>query len=121
MDNQVHKYDRMYGNLLDVSLATKPSTVKVVQPLTGRAETFIVQTLRHADNGDYIFIECADENGLMRLALPPKVANALASQRDSLTKRRRSIASRTAMKNRMAAGEVINFKKRKAKKAPALV
>ena len=113
MDNQIHKYDRMYGNLLDVSLATKPSTVKVVQPLTGRAETFIIQTLRHADNGDFVFIECADENGLIRLALPPKVANAIASQRDSLTKRRRSIASRTAMKNRIASGEVISFKKRK--------
>jgi hypothetical protein len=122
MDNQVHKYDRMYGNLIDVSLATKPSTVKVVQPLTGRAETFIIQTLRHADNGDFVFIECADEHGLVRLALPPKVANAIASQRESLTKRRRSIASRTTMRNRMAAGEVISFKKRKvavAKKSPA--
>lgn len=111
--NQVHKYDRMYGNLLDVSIHTKPSTVKIVQPITGRAETFIVQTLRHEDNGDYIFVECADESGLMRLVLPPKVANAIAAQRDSLTKRRRSIASRAAMRNRMASGEVIGFKKRK--------
>lgn len=115
MDNQIQKYDRMYGNLIDVSISTKPSTVKVVQPLTGRAETFIIQTLRHAENGDYIFVECADENGLVRLALPPKVASAIASQRDALTKRRRSIASRTTMKNRMANGEVISFKKRKVK------
>lgn len=113
MDNQVHKYDRIYGNLLDVSLHTKPSTVKVVQPLTGRAETFIVQTLRHEDNGDYIFIECADESGLVRLALPPKVANAIASQRESLTKRRRSIASRSAMKSRMAGGYKPTFAKKK--------
>lgn len=115
MDNQIQKYDRVYGNLIDVSLHTKPSTVKVVQPLTARAETFIVQTLRHEDNGDYIFIECADENGLVRLALPPKVSNAIASQRESLSKRRRSIASRVAMKARMARGEVISFKKKKAR------
>ena len=35
MDNQISNYDRLYGGLIDVSLATKPSTVKVVQPLTG--------------------------------------------------------------------------------------
>jgi hypothetical protein len=115
MDNQVNKYDRMYGSLIDVSISTKPSTVKVVQTLTGRSETFIIQTMRHEDNGDYIFVECADENGLVRLALPPKVSNAIASQRESLTKRRRSIASRVAMRNRIANGEVISFKKRKAK------
>ena len=115
MDNQVKKYDRMYSSLLDVSMATKPSTVKVVQPLTGRAETFIVQTLRHEDNGDYIFIECADEDGLVRLMLPPKVAAAIHSHYDSLTKRRRSRASRIAMRNRMDNGEVLGFaKKRKA-------
>ncbi len=113
MDNQIQKYDRIYGNLIDVSMSTKPSTVKVVQPLTGRAETFIIQTFRHEDNGDYIFVECADENGLVRLALPPKVANAIASQRDSLSKRRRSIASRQAMKMRIARGDVIDFRKRK--------
>jgi hypothetical protein len=115
MDNQVHKYDRMYGSLIDVSLHTKPSTVKVLQPVTGRAETFIIQTARHEDNGDYIFVECADESGLVRLVLPPKVANAIAAQRESLSKRRRSIASRVAMKTRIAKGEVINFQKRKAK------
>jgi predicted aspartyl protease len=112
MDNQIQKYDRIYGNLIDVSLSTKPSTVKVVQPLTARAETFIIQTVRHDENGDYIFVECADEGGLVRLVLPPKVANAIAAQRESLTKRRRSIASRAAMKQRMARGEVINFKKK---------
>ena len=114
MDNQVHKYDRTYGSLIDVSIHTRPSTVKVVQPITGRAETFILQTARHED-GDFIFLECADENGLVRLVLPPKVANAIASQRESLTKRRRSIASRAAMRTRIDSGEIISFKKRKVK------
>lgn len=110
-DNTIQKYDRMYGNLLDVSLHTKPSTVKVIQPLTGRAETFIIQTLRH-EGGDYIFIECADENGLVRIVLPPKVSQAAASQREALTKKGRSNASKAAMRSRIANGYVPTFKKR---------
>jgi hypothetical protein len=117
MADSISKYDRQYGGLIDVSLSTKPSIVKVVQPVTGQAETFIVQTLRHEEKGDYIFVECADESGLVRLVLPPKVSNAIASQRDALSKRRRSIASRAVMRERMARGHVPNFaKKTKAKK-----
>jgi hypothetical protein len=112
MDNQIQKYDRMYGGLIDVSLHTKPSTVKVVQPLTGRAETFIIQTLRHEETGDHIFVEIADESGLIRVVLPPKVASAIASQREALTKRRRSIASRASMRNRIAGGYKPTFKKK---------
>jgi hypothetical protein len=104
------KYDRLYGGMLDGgAIFTKPSTVKVVQPLTGKAETFIVQTARHEELGDHVFIEAIDESGVVRLALPPKVANALASHRDSLTKRRRSIASRAQMKSRMERGGLPGF------------
>jgi hypothetical protein len=113
-DSTINKYDRLYGGLHDVALFTKPSTIKSVTTLTGRTETFVIQSCRHEDVGDYIFVECMDESGVTRLALPPKVANAIAAQRESLTKRRRSIASRVAMRARMDAGEVITFKKRKA-------
>jgi hypothetical protein len=108
----ISKFDRLYGGLVDVSLVVKPSTVKAVQPITGKAETFVIQTCRHKESGDYIFVECMDENGVTRLALPPKVANLIASQRDSLTKRSRSISSRAAMRARMDAGEVIGFKRK---------
>ena len=110
-DNTVSKYDRLYGGLRDVSLFTKPSTIKLVQSLTGQSETYVVQTCRHED-GDYIFVERLDENGVVRLALPPKVASLIASHRDALTKRRRSISSRATMRARMDAGEVIGFKKK---------
>ena len=115
-DNQISKYDRLYGGLIDVSLSTKPSTVKVVEPMTGRAETYIIQTVRHDEKGDYIFIECADADGLVRIALPPKVSNAIAGQRESLTTKRRRIGARKAMSTRIARGDVIDFKKRKTKK-----
>jgi hypothetical protein len=109
----ISKYDRTYGSLHDISLSTKPSTVKNVQTLTGKSETFVVQTFRHEELGDYIFIECMDENGLTRLALPPKVAAAISSQKDSLSKRSRSLASKRVMKERMANGWVPTFRKRK--------
>jgi hypothetical protein len=112
-DNTISKYDRLYGGMRDVCLRTKPSTIKNVE-MTGRAETFVVETMRHSEYGDYIFIECMDENGVIRLALPPRVANAIASQRDSLTARRRSIASKAVAKQRMEQGEVPFMKKKKA-------
>lgn len=109
----VNKYDRLYGGLHDVSLATKPSTVKNVQALTGKSETFVIQTFRHEELGDYIFIEALDENGLVRIALPPKAAAAIAAQRESLTRRRRSISSRATMQRRMKEGWVPTFEKKR--------
>lgn len=114
MADGINKYDRLYGGVVDVSLTTKPSTIKTVEALTGKTETFVIQTCRHEDSGDYIFVERMDEDGVVRLALPPKVANLIASQRDSLTKRRRSISSRAAMRTRMNAGEWKGFQKQKA-------
>lgn len=110
MDHQVSKYDRRYGALIDAFLHTKPSTIKVHETITGRSETFIVQTVRHEEQGDYIFVECIDETGTTRLALPPKVSAAIASQKDSLTTRRRKTGAKRAMATRIARGDVIDFK-----------
>jgi hypothetical protein len=115
-DHQIQKYDRLYGGMRDVCLRSKPSTVKDVD-LTGRSQTFIVQTMRHAEKGDYVFIESLDENGVTRLALPPRVAALIASQRDSLTARRRSIASRATARQRMERGEAPAFMKKKRQAA----
>jgi len=106
------KFDRIYGGLLDVALKTSPSTIKNVQNLTGESETFIVQTLRHED-GDTICIEHLDASGVTRIALPPKVAAAIARQRESLTARRRSIASKASIQARIDAGEVLGFQRKK--------
>jgi len=110
----VSKYDRIRGGLHNVALFTKPSTIKNVQAITGKSETYVVETARYEDQGDTIFIEALDENGLTRLALPPKVANAIAAQRDALTRRRRSMVSRAVMKARIAAGEAIGFQRKRA-------
>lgn len=115
-DHSISKYDRIYSRLHDVCLRTKPSTIQNIESITGRTETFIIETKRHEELGDFIFVQCIDENSVpVRLALPPKVANAIASQRDSLTARRRSIASKAVAKQRMERGELPGFmRKRKA-------
>lgn len=92
-DLTLTKYDRQRANLHDVGLFTRPSTIKNRETFTGRAETFVVDTCRH-ESGDYIFVECVDESATVtRLVLPPKVADAIAAQRESLTKKRRSAAA----------------------------
>jgi 2-methylisocitrate lyase-like PEP mutase family enzyme len=112
----IDKFDRTFGALHDVSLRAKPTTIENIEPITGRVETYVIQTMRHAERGDYIFVKRMDESGVVRLALPPAVARAIASQRDALTKRSRSNSSKAAMRARMENGFVPSFKK-KAKKA----
>lgn len=113
-DNTVAKYDRVRGGLEGVALFTKPSTIKNVQIITGKAETFVIETARHEEFGDTIFVECMDENGVTRLALPPKVANAIARQRESLTTRSRSRAGKARAQADKAAGVVPGFMRKGA-------
>jgi hypothetical protein len=117
----VSKFDRIRGGLHNVALFTKPSTIQNVQSITGRAETFIVETARFEDQGDTIFVQCVDENEkVIRLALPPKVADCIAYQRDSLTTRRRSAAGKRRAAADKEAGIQPGFmrarKSRKSKK-----
>ncbi len=113
-NNQISKYDRMYGSSKMVGMMTKPSTVQSVEGVTGRAETFIVQTARHED-GDRVYVQCVDENQqVIRLALPPRVANAIAAQRDALTAKRRSITSKRLAQERKERGELPGFMAKKA-------
>lgn len=109
-DHAIQKYDRLYGGMRDVCLRSKPSTVKDVD-LLGRAETFIVESMRHAEKGDFVFIEAIDSGGVTRIALPPRVTALIAAQRDSLTARRRSIASKALAQARMDRG-VVPFRKK---------
>lgn len=112
-DNQISKYDRIRGELVGVALFTKPSTIKHVQPLTGESQTFIVETARLEDKGDTIFVECMDSSGLVRIALPAKVADAISRQRDSLTSKTRSKAAQARAEADKKNGIVPGFMRRK--------
>jgi len=108
----ISKYDRAYGGVIDIGLATKATTIELVQPVTGKAESFIIQRVR-TEHGDYLFIKSLDENGLTRLALPPKVTAAIDRHGAALTKRNRSRAGRRSAAERMANGWVPTFKKKR--------
>lgn len=115
-EQQVSKYDRVRGGLDGVALFTKPTTIRSVQSITGKAETYVVETGRHPELGDTIFVECVDENGVARLALPPKVADAISRQRDALTARTRSRAAQDVARARKERGELPGFMHSKRKK-----
>lgn len=119
-DYSVVKFDRIRGALHGTALFSKPATITEIETVTGKAETFIVETGRHELKngsgmfGDTIFVQCVDENGTVtRLALPPRVSNAIASQRDSLTARRRSKASKAVAQARKERGELPGFLRKK--------
>ena len=91
-------------------ISTKPATVRHVHALLGTAESFMVQTYRkeHGEDGkgggDTVFIEYHGAAGLIRLALPPQVADTIARQRAALTSKRRRIGAEKAVATRKERG-----------------
>lgn len=87
-DHTLDMFDRTRGGMEmrnDVT-RTRVSTVRHVDPLVGNVATFLVESIR-TEEGDYAFVEVATKDGNVRVVLPPKVTNALARQRDALTKK----------------------------------
>lgn len=109
------KFDRMLGGLLNLPdvTSTKPSTVVALLPLIGQAQTYILQTLRQRDKGDTIFVQYVDDQGAVRLVIPPAAAETIARQRDALTTKTRKRAAREQAQARKARGDVPAFLKRK--------
>ena len=100
-------YDRQLASLHDLPdvTRTKPATVRVVPPLgVGGTAVYVVQTYRQAERGDTIFLEVVSNTGVSRIAIPPKVANTIARQRDALTSKSRSKAASAVAADRKAAG-----------------
>ena len=113
-DHTLSKFDRVYAGLLGGnSLTTKPATIEEVQNVTGETETYIIQTVRD-EKGDHVVVKFLDKQGPMRIILPPRVCNLIAVQRDRLTAKRRSIASKAVATARMERGEMPGFMKAKA-------
>lgn len=106
MMNEDKTFDRLLGGLdgLPDVISTKPSTVRAIVPLLGSAQTFIVQTYRQREQGDTIFLECVSADGHLRLAIPPKVADVIARQREVLTDKSRSKAARAQAAERKERG-----------------
>lgn len=108
-------FDRMIGTLHELPdvVKTKATTMRVVPTFGMGTYVYVVQTFRQKEVGDSIFIETVSENGTVRIVIPAQVANVIARQRDQLSKRSRSRASRQVMADRMARGEKPGFMKHK--------
>lgn len=120
--DSISKYDRIYGSLRDlcansdIAATSKPSTVQYVEHVSGRAETYIVETIRD-EKGDHLFVQCVDDKQqVTRLALPPRVSKAIQSQARKLDRRsaqqskeRRAELGRKLAAERMARGELPAF------------
>ena len=110
-DNTIPVFDRLIGALhgLPDVVVSKPSTIRTMLPVIGASQTYIVQTYRQREQGDTIFIEAVSAEGTMRIALPPKVADAIARQRDLITTKARSKQARAAAQDRKDRGELPGF------------
>lgn len=110
-------YDRLFGSLRELPdvTATKPSTIQAVTPIIGTAQTFFITTFRQAEKGDTIFIQCVEGEKVTRLAIPPKVADAIARQRESLTGKVRSKIGRATAQARKDRGELPGFLQNKTR------
>lgn len=115
-------FDRALGSLdgLPDVLKTAPTTIRVVTPMVGNAQTFIVQTFRQRDPGDEsapseftVFVEWVNENGTVRIVLPPKVTKLIARQRDALFGRARKRSAKAVAEDRKARGIKPGFMKSK--------
>ena len=110
------------------NLSTKPTTLEHTSEI-GEQETYTVQTIRHeykvmvtnrktgervvqTRTGDSIILKTSEgPDKTVWLVLPPKVTDAIANHRTALGKRSRTLASKNAMRERMANGYIPNFGK----------
>jgi len=109
-------YDRLMAALDGIpdSAKSRPTPVRVITPLLGNVETFIVQTFRQREEGDTIFVEHTGPDGYERYYLPPPVVRVLMRQRDQIEVQNRKRAGRRLAEERKAAGIEPAFRKAKA-------
>lgn len=90
MNDEIRRdsYDRILGSLEGIPGVRKAraSTVTTVLPMLGNSQTHVVQTYHSTEEGFYVFVQIVDADGRARIALPPKVVQALYRQHDALIK-----------------------------------
>jgi hypothetical protein len=99
-------FDRKKASLTgkpDVT-STEQSVVTDLDPVTEVASTFIVQTYRQREVGDFVFLQFIGKDGSFRVYLPPGVSDAIVRQRDAVTAKNRRRAAKAEAARRKAAG-----------------
>lgn len=124
-----NRFDRTLGSLIGIPgvLSTSAATVRAATPMTGEAQTFIIQTFRRREekadedenappSEEYVFVEYVDDSGSTRIVIPPNVVRVILRQHDALTARARKRAAKAVAADRKARGILPGFMKHKAKK-----
>lgn len=113
-------YDLKMGELYKLPDATrvKPSAKTVVTPLVGDVQSFVVETIRVKDEGDYLFLQYLDAETQFRIVLPPAITAVIARQRDAAGAKVRSQTAKQQAAIRKANGQVPGFLKARADGKP---
>jgi hypothetical protein len=128
MENKISDYDKIIGSLHDRNdvVQTKSSTFTVVVPVVGTPQTYTVQTYRERDviknkkgrehtiYRDTISLQMVGSDSLaIRIAIPPKVADTIIRQRESLSSTVRTKNAKANAQARKDRGELPGFMKPK--------
>ena len=108
-------FDRAMGALHGIPdvISTRATTIRVVPTFGIGTFTYTVHTFRHKEDGDTIFIEHVSDGSAVRIVIPPPVADAIARQRDQLSKKSRSRAGRRVAEDLKARGIEPGFMRKK--------
>lgn len=106
LGDEFDRRKRALTGLPDV-VSVPQSNVDVQTPVLNLTQTWIVQTYRHKEEGDTIFLQYIAGGGeSMRIVIPPAVAERIARQYDTLTgKNRRKGAAQAAETRRANRGK----------------
>lgn len=110
-DYRIPKYNRVRGGLNAVF--ARPTTCRAVEETTGLADSYMVECGRDQEGQTHCFIERTDEEGVLRLYLPPNVVNTIIRQRDGLGARVHRRKAKENAQARKDAGILPGFCKRK--------
>jgi hypothetical protein len=121
-------HDRELGQLdgLPGALSVGPTVVQVVEKVLGTSQTFIVRTIRQQDRVEKdgkdvampprftIFLQFTlpESKQLLKVAIPSRVADLMARQRDGLTARANKLSARRASDTRKERGFTPTFVKK---------
>lgn len=92
------RYDRIYGQVHDLAVMSRPSTIVEALPIAGDVTTWILQSAA-MDDGVVLFLQNLDAESNLRIVLPTRVVKAIVAQHDRLKERvtdRRSEARKAA-------------------------
>ena len=106
VEGRLDYFDMVRGgmDMRNEATKTRVATIQNVDPLVGNVSTYIIETVRVRDEGDWAFIQVATKDGNVRVGLPPKPTKTLARQRESLTTKVRKRIGRQQAAERKAQG-----------------